>query len=353
MSASSNQATLAYQLSRPLCLQRDMREVPIMHFTEALGKAYGTGSHLLSDSDEIMPEREALRFYLLQHAMGEIRAKHGLDEILPFDTFKVCEAYHAECNELAVRMFYYLVLICTREARHAKASSVFSNKVEKEFGHEMRMLMQKIGGGGSVIDTLMTTKANITLGQYTEALSFVFHKASFSSQFGGSAWGAIADALRDFVAGDLSAEMLLDRAFNLAHNTAPIFNKGMLFQHQSPEIIMVLDVQAAGQVPNLIHENSHCQQFMNKELRDLLGLCVKALGDDFVTHVDWFQVTDMGKANYTIQAQKQVQKYGPNSSPYAKEAAKKAAADHLKASEKTFDIHAGLSLTKIKRKDSF
>lgn len=51
--------------------------------------------------------------------------------------------------------------------------------------------------------------------------------------------------------------LLLDRAWALAHNTGPIFNKGFLFANQkSSDLMTILNAQRAGLIPGLISFNA-------------------------------------------------------------------------------------------------
>jgi hypothetical protein len=277
------------------------------------------------------PETEAFRFYLLQHAMAEIRQRFELRETLPDLELDIAERYHLECNQLAVRMFYYLILICTREARHVPGNSVWFNKVRKEFGKDVAHFLEHLPGGSDhAAMQFCDNPATTNLGNYTKSLSYTFHKGNWGSSpsFGGPKWGNVADCLNRFVWGELSAEMMLDTAFTLAHNGGPIFNKGMLFKtHSGSPLLMILDAQASGQIPQLILEadlHPEIKDYASKEIRILHELCTAALGKPMKGEVDWFKVSAMGKNNWGSKKKAQ----GGKSSKFAKaelEAAKQAA----------------------------
>lgn len=353
MALTSHQGTLSFQLARPLCAKRVARDVRLPALVAAIKPHYEGASDSFG-SNVVHPETEALRFYLLQHAMAEIRTAHGPDEVLPPATLEVVEAYHRESNALAVRMFYYLVLICTREARHVQGGSSWYAQVDKQYGSEIASFLRSLPSSSSgAANKLMSDAPDVPLGRFVDALTYTFQHGSWGSQFGGSAWADISEALGHFVDGTFSAEMLLDRAFNLAHNTAPIFNKGMLFQHQAghgSELRVILDVQASGFIPQFIAEYRHklATRWAKNGVRDLLKLCAKVT-PAFDGIVDWFQVEAMGKGHYSNEKSAQIAEHGEGSSEYAKVAAKKAAEAEAKKAATQFEIHSSLTMQKVAR----
>jgi len=83
-----------------------------------------------------------------------------------------------------------------------------------------------------------------------------YYKGSWPSSYGGPAWGGITDALVSMITGETSMEMLVDTGYTLAHNTAPIFNKGLnMYGHQDAHLLTILDVQRSGQMLDLMFED--------------------------------------------------------------------------------------------------
>ena len=130
-------------------------------------------------------------------------------------------------------MFFYLLLICTRESRHTKdaVSSPFIKGLGKKYGDGCTGFWSSIKGTGSsgAAERLRNSPPDVLLGDYTKFLADMFNGGQFSGGYGGVAWGAVAVVLRDYSIGAISAEMMMDTAFTLCHNNGPIFNKGMLF----------------------------------------------------------------------------------------------------------------------------
>lgn len=315
MSMFAPKNTLRHQLARLLCSKRDMTRVEAKSTARAVSelvKQYN--SH-----GKAKPEAMALQFYLLQHAMSDVRQRFGVDEPMGNVT-EIVELHHEKGVELSQRMFSYLLLICTREARHAVFSSAAHESVTKTYGHKFVSFLSEIRGTGSdtAVNYFLEAPPDMELGTYCAGLAWTFYNTKFGSGYGGEAWGKIADLLSWFVNGDVSAEMMLDTAFTLAHNGGPIFNKGMCFKmYDSHKLRLVLDVQASGQIPQLIDS---CQDYelaaeaTTIDSRNLLYKCKAVLGEDFGGQIDWFKVTLVPQAAgsyvYTALKSMQVDKYG-------------------------------------------
>ena len=308
MSLVASRNTLRHQLARPLCMKREMARVQATSTARAVKGLTNDYEGLL-----VSPEEVAVRFYLLQHAMSDIRQRFGMDEPLG-DAAKVVELHHEHGVALGQRMFTYLLLICTREARHASGSISYGTKVQNQFGPNFVAFLAAIKGSGTqdAIDHFTSNPPDMELGSYTEGLEFVFRKGTFHGGYGGEAWANIAEVLNWFVQGTISAEMMLDTAFTLAHNGGPIFNKGMCFKmYNQTRLRMVLDIQASGQIPQLIDSVMTYQEsaaMVSYENRSLFQACKKGLGDSFGGEIDWFKVTQNPLAHsHQYAALKQIQ----------------------------------------------
>lgn len=359
--------TLAYQLGvRPGVQRRDMQEVPLPQVVTQLNKFMG--SDLLSGlvdtpvlgviGDEKAcgnPERDAVVFYLLNHAVSLVRQNVHIHEPLG-DRLPIMDLYHEQLATRATRMFYYLLLICTRESRHDKAgysSSLWIN-LRETYGEAIYNFHGVIRSASSsaAADALRSKPPEVSIGKFTSFLSELFHKGSYSSGYGGPAWGAVADVLRDFVHGKITAEMMMDTAFTLCHNNGPIFNKGMLFEAYSHGIYKILDVQRSGQIPQMVANNETIWA-KDPVVSVAWVTCHHILGKDFEGHVDWFTVEELGSLNaYKQQKDAQVSKYGYPSNFKAKIEAEKAkkelAAKKAETDEKDMiEIMVGLKLKKV------
>lgn len=271
------------------------------------------------------PEKDALWFYLKNHVISQVGLRVHPDEDLgPFTGF--VENYHHTMQVKALRMYYYLLLICTREARHLKSGSSIYSTVNEKYGAECGTFLKSIcaSSESQAVGRLEKHPPATTMGQYTEMLEYVFNHGSWSGGYGGKAWGAVAKILRQFVHGEISAELMLDTAFTLCHNNGPIFNKGMLFEmYTEKEIVNILDVQRSGQIPELVLTNG--STFVDQDMRDYLAGALEVLGNFFGEYVDWFLVEASGAVGNHKTAQKaQIALHGL--SPKATEVQKEAEA---------------------------
>lgn len=241
--------TLAYQLKgRPMLLHRNLSATPCKLVGERLKKFLDTDTE-----KSTRPEVEALWFYLMNQAVAAVRAKYDLFEPLPPDVMWVMDTYHARMAPRVQRAFYYLLLICTREARHLHNKAALQSDLVSKFGQTVFDYVCTINDEASTaMKQFSQNPPAAELGPYCWALSYVFYKGKWSTAYGGKKWGVIADCLAKFVDGTTNAEMMMDTVWTLKHNTAPIFNKGMLYANDSSVLQRILDVQHSGQIPQMI-----------------------------------------------------------------------------------------------------
>jgi len=110
-------------------------------------------------------------------------------------------------------------------------------------------------------------------------------------------------------------EMFVDTVWTLAHNNGPIFNKGMLYTGYSGHLYTILDVQAAGQIPQLVSDcikSVYTIDGVTLNIRDYLlhyGEIFGIARPDFYT--DWHTVEALGsKKKYSSYKPIQHKKYG-------------------------------------------
>jgi hypothetical protein len=281
------------------------------------------------------PEVEGLWFYGMNHGMALVSARYAAYEPLPPEVLKFVHEYHKVLGPKAVRAFYYLLLICTRESRHVQGSKVFDEKLLKLFGGVASGFNASIRGKGSTTayKAFLTSGSTpeMTLGGYVKSLQWIFYNGKFSSGFGGPAWGKVADCLVRFVTGEFTAEMMLDTIWTLCHNNGPIFNKGMLYQMYSPYLLRLLDVQRSGQIPEAVRSDLTLMPFVSSELSAHINWLCKTFPGKIGTYVDWYVVEALGAVNsYPHEKSAQIKKHGL--SPKALEASK-AEAEALAAEE--------------------
>ncbi len=203
------------------------------------------------------PEIEALDFYLSNHVVALVRTKYGMDKELGRTENRLVEMYVQRTNEIALRAFAYLLLICTREIRYCQSSDHIECGITTEEGPVYEFIRNNISpfNGGKLARNIWTGEYKFELGLWTAVLEKVFQHGFYQPGFGGPKWAAVASTLREYVQGTYTAEMMTDVMWTLSHNYGPIFNKSMLYKCHTDELLRVLDVQRAGQVPNFDWES--------------------------------------------------------------------------------------------------
>lgn len=349
MAITDPKNTLAYQMSRPLTASRDRGHAPNHRVAERL---FHFRANVLPD--KVAPDPEALWFYGLNHGMACILAEKApmepLGDCLPF-----VEAYHGMIGKKAVRAFYYLLVICVREARHLANKALMREKLRPQLGPVVDYLGVVPDHPGQAMEIFTTKPPAGTLGQLTELLRRIFYEGHWAPSYGGKRWGAIADCLHNFVIGTYTAEMLLDTVWTLSHNTGPIFNKGMLYSTHTGTLARILDVQRSGQIPAMILHDPAVVTLVSKPLNELMRWLAQRFPDAVPPYVDWHVVEALGAlGNYPTEKTQQLQKHGP--SPFtakaqqmAEAAAKQAETAAALEKQKYFQISPTLSIEKIKR----
>lgn len=355
MALTDPKDTLAYHQSRVLTTNRQMSDSPCASLAHMI-KTYQSADQDSSTS----PEREALWFYGLNHGMSLIQAEYApLEPMAPADLAYV-EDYYARMAKSAVRAFYYLVLICTREARHNKSLTEDLPQIEKMFGKPIASFFKGIKGGEAGIhQKLLSAPPDASVGAYVKSLQWVFYNSHWSGGYGGKAWGAVADCLVRFVTGEFTAEMMLDTNWTLAHNNGPIFNKGIFYGLYSGTLYRILDVQRSGQIPEAVLTDSAIKGYATEAMTAAMLWISARFPDAVGDYVDWFMVEGLGAVNsYPAEKKQQLAKHGI--SELASAAEKKAdavAKAQIEAQKKAkelydkthFQIMPGLAVKKIER----
>lgn len=143
------------------------------------------------------------------------------------------------------RMVNYLTAVCIRECRHYKkfpvkgASSKWNEAVAGVKGTDGTECVAQVYNAPDLSD--------MTLKELLEGASACFGSTGWGGAFGGKAWKEISDHTLKFVTGEISAEVFIDQAFSLQHNTTTVFNKSVIYNYKSVDAIQsLLDLQAHG-----------------------------------------------------------------------------------------------------------
>jgi len=205
------------------------------------------------------PMKHAVEFYTLNHAASIVRSTFTVNEPLPEWAVAIMDAYTTTCIKQGERMLHYLLLVTVREMRHLKSqpSAALWTQIKNQFGEKTVEFLKVVSSHGGEDEAmgryLNQAPADMTVGAMTKAMSYAYHHGAWSSSYGGPAWGGIADALASVIAGETSMEMMVDTGYTLAHNTAPVFNKGLMYTGPNATMLAtILDVQRAGEMLNLM-----------------------------------------------------------------------------------------------------
>jgi hypothetical protein len=360
MKQSLQSDTLAFQLGcRPALQLRNMSAISLPKVVDSLKvfmdltNPYEWIGSSKKENLCVAPESDGIIFYMLNHAVSVIRSRvHPLQPLGKY--LPIMDLYHEQLSLRSARMFYYLLMICTKEARHEKKGSGM-HALYAKYGSLISEFHQENLGEAAAINKLKSNPPNVEVGHYCAFLAEQFYKGNYHSGFGGPKWGQIGDVLRDFVQGKITAEMMMDTGFTLCHNGGPIFNKGMLYEHWTAEINKILDVQRSGQIPQLVASSS-VSQAKEPAIKGMWKQCREAIGDEFDGHVDWYLVEELGsKQQYPTEKAAQTNKYGVPAKAKAKLEALKAKAEvAAKEAEEAkglqVEIFPGQYIYKLKRK---
>lgn len=298
--------TLGYFQSAPQLKLNDLSGIPVKQlakstkeFREVCGLVY--------------PDEQAVTFYALNHCASIVKANFTPSETLPAWALKVMDAYTGSLMFQAERSMHYLISIITREARHThEPGAELMSKMKAIGGQEMMNFLTKIRNSGedAAVNSYMAYSGDLTAGAYTEAIEYVFNHGKWSGGYGGKPWGKIAATLLSVLKGKTTLEMMVDTSYTLAHNNGPMFNKGMMYDHHGSDLIMILDVQRSGQIPELLIDSTNwvASKALKSSVRALVKEVKDAVPGAFGGWVDWEKVKDLGAVgNYHTQLTKQKQ----------------------------------------------
>lgn len=246
--------TLMGQLAgRPLGMLRDISLTNVHDFMDGLKTVSGPAPS---------PEKIALKFYLLEHAVAAVRQRLNPGQALTAQERALLEEYNGFAMQAAARAIHYVFLICCRESRHIKdnvtdfCAQTLPLPLRLPEGAKLLKGFPDHADANSVYQVMRThCPKDRTLGQITRFLVGAFFCGKYSSSFGGPKWGGVASCLNEYVQGRITAAMFLDTVWTLEHNTSNIFNKGMLFECVGGAMTSILDAQRIGAIPNMIVTN--------------------------------------------------------------------------------------------------
>lgn len=299
--------TLAYFLKRPYLKKFSSLDTPLPYVVDGLKDFMATNS---GKAEHAHPESEATAFYLLNHACSKIQQNHGPHEVLSGDLLAILNAYIERGTSISRRLFYYILLATTREARHVAKVHMKNLGVPPKVSSFISALSS---GSTEAAEALKSSPPLVSVTEYLQSLDTIFRKGHFSHGYGGEPWANIAKAGYQLVAGELSPEMFTDVGWTLAHNNGCMFNKGMLYHLYTEHLATVLDVQRAGMIPQMVGD-THRGNFGfpgQNTVAGLIKLVTPVLEKEMDDYVDWYTVETLGaKKSYDQYKQKQDSLHG-------------------------------------------
>lgn len=298
---------LSKLLRSPVVSKVDFSGEPCKTIAGRLDARYSLLSNNLAN-----PDQDMMMFYLQNHAVSLVRKRVSPLESLG-DYEWIVRDYLSHTAMRVERLWYYMLLIVSREARHVKKTSSFTDAFKNSADPAVYEYVKSIPSGSeSAAERFRKKPPNVSIGRYLSDLSTLFHTCNWAGGYGGEAWGLIVDCALAYSKGEYSAEMFIDTAYTLCHNNGPIFNKGMLYDHYSNNFQKLLDVQRGGQMPQYFSETPVPFTAPNSVNRDWYLKAEKTLGDEFAGHVDWYLVDKWGvkSGSYESLKSNQTKKYG-------------------------------------------
>lgn len=356
--------TLAYFQQHPQFRMMDMSQLPV----SALSK--NTSIFVKSEEGKDsppLPDTEAVEFYALNHCAAVISNKFTPNEVLNEKSLQIMSMYMNVVATQVQRLTHYMLCIVTREARHLNKTET-SKKAAAKHGNTGVEFLNKICGMGKMpaVDMLFDSPPDMTLGAYLTMIEGIFRQGSWSGGFGGKPWAKITDTLLQCVKGKISAEMMVDTAWTLAHNNGPMFNKGMLYRHYTPRMYEVLDIQRAGMVPELfLEEYAHGIEMPEKSAM-WIKVFMKEHPNEFQPYLNWLKVKEVSvkgnpyhgqiKAMYKAHPELAPEGYDPSSSLYYDLGPKKVVkkpVPKIEVNDKTFVIANGEYAEMVTREEAY
>jgi len=311
--------------ARPLTTRRRIADATMDQVTESLRQA----SKGMTDIHE-----DTVLYYLHSHAQHLIEARRDSTEELSPEESAVLESGYRERSEIALRMVYYMLIITAEEACAGTVrGEYFFEEAEEDISAAavkwMRGLIRNGGDGSSV--PLVPKSADITLGDAVKATVMCFDRLKWSQGWGGARWGDISRTLLAAVEGRHSLDLMVDHAFTLCHNNGAIFNKGHNYTRYNNDYYTILDIQASGQIPHVIHKGSGMPG-ITARVKKAWADYAKLFPEEFTAPYDQSKVGSMAKVREAkeAKAQKSAQAFfAMNSAPAVPKGPPKRSSDDI------------------------
>lgn len=277
--------TLYTYLNNPLLDKFSFAQVPVSSLAKEI-ESYQNKTKQMPT-----PEEQALMFYMTNHGFHLIKSKYNEFEVLPPLAAELVESHMKITNDIARRLFYYIVLISVEEAHcMQQQGDHFYNYMGQNFGPDFGEYTK-----GHFSGSLTSfKKLSMSTGPFLRGMRSVFDFGKWQGGYGGKPWGNIVGLASNVAFGRESFEMMADYAFSLCHNNGSMFNKGKLYSYYTSFIYDILDIQASGQIPNWIGENKN-NKFVTPEIKALYDKFAKLFPQEFTAPLNKAKVQSSGK----------------------------------------------------------
>lgn len=292
---AQNVNTFNAYYSSPLYSKINFENVPYEHICRSMKECKGQKSI----------DATAVEYYLSSHALHLLQNKYPKEEQMPENVYLAISKQKESLNEIAMRVFYYLIKICPEEAqfgqeRNAGIYDFISNSVSPRAAEYAKSILSR---GGSA-------PKDLTIYEALKSVEMIFRFAQWTPGFGGLAWAQITQVALEVVSGNNSLDLMVDKAFTLSHNNGAIFNKGHFFSMYTRDFYSILDIQASGQIPQAINEKK-ISGHDNEDVKNCFKLFLPFCQKEFKAPFDVKRVKSMEKVRQAKEAalQKQISAY--------------------------------------------
>lgn len=223
-------------------------------------------------NSNMVPESDALMFYLVNNIWHTINSRYGEYEDLPDNVYDLVK----ECNKLSVQIckgvFFHTCLV--GDGMLATYLGNLSDSQKDYF---------KISYGEGFLKYL-ENKSNrsidgLNLHQFLGGMSNVYSIQKLIPW--GKPYSMIVKTIHKISNGNTSLYAGCDNVWSLCHNGGTIFNKGIggIYKVSSNFIFDILDVQDSGQIPAWVNENRN-NSYVTKKMITLLDSYYKLFPEE-------------------------------------------------------------------------
>ena len=303
--------TLYHFLQNPILSNVKLDSISLAEFSKMIK------SFIKQEPHKEKPAVDCLKFYLANHAFHLLKNKYRLDETLPPDALELARQHYKITTKISQRILYYTIIAGDSELTFIpRQKKSFYEYIEANFGANFAHYLEKnnhnYGGGcGWRNDYDFKRKLrfedfdkNISFYDFLSALNVVFFQGKWEYGAGGPSWGLIMRTVKDVFDGQISFELMADYAFHMCHDRGSMFDRGFFydfklngwfdggtdygFGNKDDPIYRILDVQASGQIPQLVNEliNKQKSNLVDQELKELYSTIKKIFPEIFEKKVE-------------------------------------------------------------------